>query len=95
MIFAVRTGAEQPGHEKALPPEMLSSQVPQGVRRFCPRFYRMGGTDKRAFWAYSFQALAGTEAGLNPNTSVRHTEHLVGIDLDRLLRRETMNFFCS
>jgi hypothetical protein len=60
--------------EKALPPEMLSSQVPQGVRRFCPRFYKMGETDKRAFWAYFFQALAGAEAGLNPNTSVRHSE---------------------
>ena len=35
--------------EKALPPEMLSSQVPRGVRRFCPRFYEMGETDKRAF----------------------------------------------
>jgi len=60
--------------EKALPPEMLSSQVPRGVRRFCPRFYEMGETDKRAFWAYFFQALAGAEAGLNPNTSVRHTK---------------------
>ncbi len=60
--------------EKALPPEMLSSQVPQGVRRFCPRFYEMAETDKRAFWAYFFQALAGAEAGLNPNTSVRHTQ---------------------
>jgi hypothetical protein len=60
--------------ENALPSEMLSSQVPQGVRRFCPRFYEMGETDKRAFWAYFFQALAGAEAGLNPNTSVRHTK---------------------
>ena len=58
--------------EKALPPEMLSSQVPRGVRRFCPRFYEMGATDKRTFWAYFFQGLAGAEAGLNPNTSVRH-----------------------
>ena len=58
--------------ENALPPEMLSSQVPRGVRRFCPRFYEMGETDKRAFWAYFFQALAGAEAGLNPNTSVPH-----------------------
>jgi hypothetical protein len=57
--------------EKALPPAMLSSQVPRGVRRFCPRFYEMGETDKRAFWAYFFQALAGAEAGLNQNTSVR------------------------
>jgi hypothetical protein len=60
--------------EQALPPEMLSSQVPQDVRRFCPRFYEMGTTDKRTFWAYFFQALAGAEAGLNPNTSVRHSE---------------------
>src|SRR5580700_431345 len=60
--------------ENALPPEMLSSQVPQGVRRFCPRFYEMGTTAKRTFWAYFFQALAGAEAGLNPNTSVPHTE---------------------
>ena len=60
--------------EQALPPEMLSSRVPTGVRQFCPRFYEMGVTDKRAFWAYFFQALAGAEAGLNPNTSVRHTE---------------------
>ena len=60
--------------EKALPPEMLSAQVPRGVRRFCPRFYEMNTTDKRTFWAYFFQALAGAEAGLNPNTSVRHSE---------------------
>ena len=60
--------------EKALPPEMLSSQVPPGVRRFCPRFYEMADTDKRAFWAYFFQVLAGAEAGLNPNASVRHIE---------------------
>ena len=60
--------------EKALPPEMLSSQAPRGVRLFCPRFYEMDKIDKRTFWAYFFQALAGAEAGLNPNTSVRHTE---------------------
>ena len=59
--------------EKELPPEMLSSQVPRGVRRFCPRFHEMGETDKRAFWAYFFQALAGAEAGLNPNTDRKST----------------------
>ena len=59
--------------ENALPPEMLSSQVPRGVRRFCPRFYEMGTTDKRTFWAYFFQALAGAEAGLDPRTSARHS----------------------
>jgi hypothetical protein len=60
--------------EKALPPEMLSSQVPRDVRKFCPRFYEMGDTDKSTFWAYFFQALSGAEAGLNPTTSVRHVE---------------------
>ncbi|MGB8911982.1 MAG: hypothetical protein WCC85_06905 [Candidatus Sulfotelmatobacter sp.] len=60
--------------ENALPPEMLSSQVPRGVRRFCPRFFEMGTPDKRTFWEYFFQALAGAEAGLNPNKSVRHSE---------------------
>jgi hypothetical protein len=47
---------------------------PRGVRRFCPRFFEMGTPDKRAFWAYFFQALAGAEAGLNANTNIRHTE---------------------
>jgi hypothetical protein len=60
--------------EKALPQEMLSSQVPRDVRRFCPRFYDMNETDKRTFWAYFFQALAGAEAGLNPKTRAHHTE---------------------
>jgi hypothetical protein len=65
--------------EKALPLEMLSLQAPKGVRRFCPRFYEMDTADKRTFWAYFFQALAGAEAGLNPKTSVRHTEPDVGL----------------
>src|ERR1700681_432184 len=60
--------------EKALPLEMLSLQAPKGVRRFCPRFYEMDTKDKGTFWAYFLQALAGAEGGLNPNTSVRHSE---------------------
>jgi hypothetical protein len=60
--------------EKAVPQEMLSSQVPRDVRRFCPNFYNLNDTDKRVFWAYFFQALAGAEAGLNPTTRVRHTQ---------------------
>jgi hypothetical protein len=58
--------------EKAIPAELLSSQAPRGVVRFCPRFFQMAETDKRTFWAYLFQALAGAEAGLNPKASVRH-----------------------
>src|ERR1700733_8145558 len=65
--------------EQALPPEMLSTQVPKDVRRFCPKFYEMSEVDKRAFWAYFFQALAGAEAGLKPTSRVRHTEPEVAV----------------
>jgi hypothetical protein len=65
--------------ELAIPPEMVSGQVPRDVRRFCPRFYEMQEADKRAFWAYFFQALAGAEAGLKPTTRVRHTEPEVAV----------------
>jgi len=64
--------------EKAIPLEMLSSQVPHDVQRFCPRFYDMNETDKRAFWAYFFQALAGAEAGLNPKTRAVHPDPGIG-----------------
>ena len=63
-----------PDHRKGAPAGNAFFAGPQGVRQFCPRFYEMGQTDKRAFWACFFQALAGAEAGLNPNTSVRHTK---------------------
>jgi hypothetical protein len=72
--------------EKALPPAMLSSRVPRGIRRFCPRFYEMGETDKRTFWAYFFQALAGAEAGLNPSTNVSQAER-EGAKDDEVSRR--------
>jgi hypothetical protein len=65
--------------EQALSPEMLSPRVARGVRTFCPRFASMGEADKRAFWAYTFQALAGAEAGLKPTTNVRHTEPEVAV----------------
>ncbi len=60
--------------EQALPPALLSGQVPRDVRRFCPRFYVLSPADKRAFWAYFFQALSGAEAGLNPRATVQHTD---------------------
>jgi hypothetical protein len=65
--------------ERSLPPAFLTSKVPQDVRLFCPRFYNMSRTDKRAFWAYFFQALAGAEAGLNPAADVRHTQPAVAL----------------
>ena len=39
----------------------------------------MSEADKRAFWAYTFQALAGAEAGLKPTTNVQHTEPEVAV----------------
>jgi hypothetical protein len=63
--------------EKAIPPAMLSSAISHDVARFCPRFSSMNETDKRAFWAYFFQALAGAEAGLNASSRVRHTQPAV------------------
>ncbi len=65
--------------EKALSPDMLSPRVARGVRTFCPRFASLSEADKRAFWAYTFQALAGAEAGLKPTTNVRHTEPEVAV----------------
>lgn len=60
--------------EQAIPPEMISAHAPSGVLHFCPRFNTMAETDKRTFWAYFFQALAGAEAGLNPKATVRHAQ---------------------
>jgi hypothetical protein len=78
--------------EEALPDEMLhSTRVTRDVRLYCPRFGVMAEADKRAFWAYFFQALAGAEAGLKPTTNVRHTEPEVAVKDDvtkRMVRSE-------
>jgi hypothetical protein len=65
--------------EKAFPPEMVSSKVARQVRSYCPRFASLSEADKRAFWAYTFQALAGAEAGLEPTVNVQHTEPEVAV----------------
>ena len=65
--------------ERSLPPAMLTRAVPRDVRRYCPAFYRMDETDKRAWWAYFFQAMAAAEAGLEPKANVRHTEPAVAV----------------
>jgi hypothetical protein len=66
--------------ERALSPDMLSNGVAREVRSYCPRFAALSDADKRAFWAYTFQALAGAEAGLKPTTNVRHTEPEVAVE---------------
>ncbi|MFP5234635.1 MAG: hypothetical protein ACLGSD_01930 [Acidobacteriota bacterium] len=65
--------------EENLPQELLSSQVSQAVHPFCPRFNHLSNTDKRAYWAYFFQALAGAEAGLRPTADVRHLDPTVAV----------------
>ncbi len=77
--------------EKALSPAMLSNQAARAVHSYCPRFSSMSEADKRAFWAYTFQALAGAEAGLKPTTDVRHTEPEVAVQdtvTQRMVRSE-------
>lgn len=65
--------------EKNLPQELLSPRRARQVKPLCPRFRRMSVTDRREFWAYFFQALAGAEAGLKPTADVRHTDPEVAI----------------
>lgn len=65
--------------EKALPADLLTPQTGREVRQFCPRFNSMNVADKRAFWAYFFQALAGAEAGLKATSDVQHTEPQVAV----------------
>src|SRR5208282_1010495 len=66
--------------EDALPADLLSSKkVAKDVKNFCPRFSSLPVADKRAYWAYFFQALAGAEAGLRTTADVRHTEPEVAV----------------
>jgi hypothetical protein len=65
--------------EAALPAALLSPKVAKDVKVFCPQFNSLSLADKRAFWAYFFQALAGAEAGLRPTADVRHTEPEVAV----------------
>ena len=77
--------------ETALPPELLSPTVAKAVKPFCPRFNTLSEPDKRAFWAYFFQALAGAEAGLVPTRNVRHMDPVLQVRDDvthRMVRQE-------
>jgi hypothetical protein len=65
--------------EKALPRDLFSNARSSAVAPLCPRFRYMTLANKRAFWAYFFQALAGAEAGLEPTADVRHTDPAVAV----------------
>lgn len=74
--------------EEQLPPELLQADMAEAVRPFCPRFGQLSDADKRAFWAYLFQALAGAEAGLRPTADVKHLDPTVAIP-DKVSHRIT------
>jgi hypothetical protein len=77
--------------EEALPPELLSPAVQKAIKPFCPRFNTLSEPDKRSFWAYFFQALAGAEAGLVPTANVHHGDSVLQVKDDvthRMVRQE-------
>ena len=77
--------------EQALPSDLLSPKVAKAVKPFCPRFNSLPEADKRSFWAYFFQALAGAEAGLEPTKDVRHTDAVLAVKDDvthRMIRQQ-------
>jgi hypothetical protein len=77
--------------EQAIPGDMLAPQVARAVKPFCPRFNALSDADKRVFWAYFFQALAGAEAGLVPTANVRHMDPVLQVKDDvthRMIRQE-------
>jgi hypothetical protein len=63
--------------ETRLPPELLSARAAKAVASYCPAFASEGEADKRAFWAYTLQAIAAAEAGLKPTADVHHTQAAV------------------
>jgi hypothetical protein len=72
--------------EQALPAEMLSPRVARAVKPFCPGFNALSDADKRVFWAYFFQALAGAEASLVPTANVHHMDTVLQVR-DRVTHR--------
>ncbi|UWZ84065.1 hypothetical protein [Occallatibacter riparius] len=65
--------------EENLPAELMTPGMAKAVHPFCPRFGELSQPDKRAFWAYLFQALAGAEAGLRPTADVKHLDPTVAV----------------
>jgi hypothetical protein len=65
--------------EKALPRELISKDLAGAVRDLCPRFGTMTLANRRAFWAYLFQALAAAEAGLKTTADVQHNDPEVAV----------------
>jgi len=65
--------------EKALAADLLNGQTARAVRMYCPRFNEETEAERRQFWAYTFQAIAAAEAGLNPTSDVHHLQAAVNV----------------
>ncbi len=65
--------------EKALPHNLVTRRRAPAVQALCPQYRSMTLADRRAFWAYFFQALASAEAGLTPTADVRHMAPQVAV----------------
>jgi len=63
--------------EQTLPADLLSAQVAPAVRMYCPQYAQETDAQKREFWAYTFQAIAAAEAGLNPTSDAHHLQAAV------------------
>ena len=72
--------------EQNLPPDLLADGAARAVHSYCPAFARESEADKRAFWAYTFQAIAAAEAGLQPTADVHHAAAAVAVK-DKLTHR--------
>ena len=72
--------------------DAVAESGPRG-KKVLPPIRRLSEADKRAFWAYTFQALAGAEAGLKPTTNVRHTEPEVAVQ-DAVTKRTVRRKDC-
>jgi hypothetical protein len=72
--------------EENLPADLMQPTMAKAVKPFCPRFGELTDADKRSFWAYLFQALAGAEAGLKPTADVKHLDPSVAV-LDHVSHR--------
>jgi hypothetical protein len=85
-IKKVELGARDPWNpawsrliERQVPRDLVSGKRAPAVAPLCPRFKSMSRTNRRAFWAYFFQALAGAEAGLEPTADVKHNDPQVAV----------------
>jgi hypothetical protein len=78
--------------EDAIPEKFLTSKrVARDAAPFCPAYRSLTDVDKKQFWAYFFQALAGAEAGLEPTSDVRHNDPAVAVKdtvTKRIVRQE-------